>query len=242
MHYYFETDIGLKRSENQDRVIAGNLSAGAVYAVLCDGMGGENAGACASQITIDIVNRRLCEGFRATLSANSIRNLLVTAVTAANTLVYEKQKAEDDKRGMGTTCVAGILFEDRAYILNVGDSRAYHIWGDNMQQITKDHTEVQRLIDRGRITEKEGLNHPDRNCITRAVGAESIIVPDYFEFDLQDDSIILLCSDGLHAYGTDAAIADRIINTPIAKSARALVDYAIKRGGKDNVSVALLIN
>ena len=146
---------------------------------------------------------------------------------------------ETDKYGMGTTCVAGIIYNNRAYIINVGDSRAYLIFDDSMQQITKDHTYVRRLVERGEITEEESREHPKRNQITRAVGAEKNITPDYFEIDLEEGNIMLFCSDGLHAYGQDVEIAGVIVNNPIGKVCDLLVDYALANGGRDNVSVAV---
>ncbi|MCM1298269.1 MAG: Stp1/IreP family PP2C-type Ser/Thr phosphatase [Firmicutes bacterium] len=242
MKYFSKTDIGLVRNENQDRVWVGALGGNdeAVALVLCDGMGGENAGSCASQMTLDLMQQRICDGFRLSTNRNFIRNLLITSVTAANSLVFDRSKNEPDKRGMGTTCVAAIVFDSRAYIINVGDSRCYHIFDESMQQVTKDHTEIRRLIEQGKITEEEGKTHPRRNCITRAVGATKDITPDYFEIDLEEGHYLLLCSDGLHSYGDDAEIAGIVVSNPAAKCCDLLIDYALANGGRDNVTVALL--
>ena len=241
MKCFSKTDIGLVRSENQDRVWTSQLDDDAVAVILCDGMGGENAGSVASQMTIDFMSDRILKGFRSNISRNFIRNLLITSVTAANSLVYDKATSERDKAGMGTTCVAAIVYNNRAYIINVGDSRAYQIFDDNMQQITKDHTYVRRLVERGEITEAESRVHPDRNRITRAVGAEKTITPDYFEIDMDEGNILLFSSDGLHSYGEDEEIAEIIVNNPITKSCDLLVDYALANGGRDNVSVAVVL-
>lgn len=240
MKIFCKSDIGKQRTENQDRVWIGPLSENAVAAVLCDGMGGENAGSYASQMTVDFISERIKKGFREDISRNSLRNLLITSVTAANSLVYDKARADLDKRGMGTTCVCSVVLDDRAYIINVGDSRAYHIFGDSMQQITKDHTYIRWLVEDGQITEEESRNHRDRNRITRAVGAEQDITPDYFELDLFEDSILLFCSDGLHSYGDDAEIAEIVVNNPISKVCDELVEYALVGGGNDNISVAVI--
>lgn len=240
MKCFSKTDIGLKRSENQDRVWTGVLEDDAVAVILCDGMGGENAGSVASQMTVDFMADRIRKGFRVNISRNFIRNLLITSVTAANSLVFDRASKEADKFGMGTTCVAGIVYGSRAYIINVGDSRAYHIFDDSIQQITKDHTYVRKLIERGEITEEESRFHPDRNKITRAVGAERSITPDYFEIDLEEGNILLFSSDGLHSYGDDAEIAEIVVNNPIGKACDLLIDYALGNGGRDNVSVAVV--
>ena len=129
MKYFCKSDIGLIRTENQDRVWVSALGDNeeAVVMVVCDGMGGENAGSVASQMTIDLIKDRIENGFRLSNNRNFIRNLLITSVTAANSLVFDRARSEPDKRGMGTTCVAAIIYDERAYIINVGDSRCYHI-------------------------------------------------------------------------------------------------------------------
>ena len=242
MKHFSKSDIGLVRNENQDRVWTGTLGENgeAVALVVCDGMGGENAGSCASQMTLDLMRERLESGFRPSNNRNFIRNLLITSITAANSLVFERARMEPDKHGMGTTCVAAVVCDERAYIINVGDSRCYHIFDESIQQITKDHTVIRRLIERGEITEEESRNHPRRNSITRAVGAAREITPDYFEIDLEQGHCLLLCSDGLHSYGDDAEIAGIIVNNHIEKCCDMLIDYALANGGRDNTTVALI--
>jgi protein phosphatase len=206
-------------------------------------MGGENAGSRAAQLTVEFIAERFRQGFRGDVTRNAIRNLMVTALVAANSQVWDEAHSDVNKRGMGTTCVAAIVHNERAYIINVGDSRAYHIFDDNLQQITKDHTYVRILMDSGDITEEESRVHPSRNAITRAIGAESSITPDYFEIELYKNkqSILLFCSDGLHGYGDDAAIAEIIVNNPKNKACDLLIDYAIQTDGRDNITVALVV-
>ena len=241
MVVFSNTDIGLKRNENQDRVWADMICDDACAVVLCDGMGGENAGSRASQLTVDFVSERIKRGFREDVGRGAVRNLMVSSIISANTLVRDEAKSDVNKHGMGTTCVSAIVHNDTAYIINVGDSRAYHIFGDNIQQITKDHTYVRALIDNGEITEEEGAVHPGRNAITRAIGAESSITPDFFEIPLQKNSILLLCSDGLYGFGDDVSIAEIIVNNPKNKVCDLLIDYALKNGGRDNITVGLII-
>ena len=155
MKVFSKSDIGKKRNENQDRVWATLLPHGAAAVVLCDGMGGENAGSFASETTVNFVSERIKRGFRPELNRNSIRNLLITSVTAANNLVYELAEFDPDMLGMGTTCIALIVYNMRAYMVNVGDSRVYHVTGDSMQQITKDHSYINKLIEDGQITVEE---------------------------------------------------------------------------------------
>jgi protein phosphatase len=240
MKVFSKSDIGKKRSENQDRVWASTLEDGAAVVVLCDGMGGENAGSFASETTVNFISERIKRGFRPDLTRNSIRNLLITSVTAANNLVFDLAEYDNEMIGMGTTCVSVIVHNGRAYIINVGDSRVYHVFGDSIQQITKDHSYINKLIEDGEITEEESKTHPKRNCLTRAVGADAMLTPDYYELDLVDNSILMLCSDGLHAYGDDVAIAEIIINSPVNKICDRLVSYALDNGGRDNITVAVI--
>jgi len=240
MKVFSKTDIGKKRAENQDRVWAAILERGAAAVVLCDGMGGENAGSFASETTVNFISERIKRGFRPELNRNSIRNLLITSVTAANNLIYELADFDSDMLGMGTTCISLIVYEKRAYIVNVGDSRVYHLTGNTFQQITKDHSYINKLIEDGQITEEESKTHPRRNCLTRAVGAEANLTTDYFEIELFDDSILMLCSDGLHAYGEDSVIGEIIINSPLSVACDNLVEYALENGGRDNITVAVV--
>ncbi len=244
MNVYSKTDIGLQREENQDTVWSEKLSDTACAAVLCDGMGGEKSGGLASQMAVDIISKRIKESFSEMMNRNSVRNLLITAVSAANSIVYETAQRELDHSVMGTTCVAAIVFGGCAYIVNVGDSRAYHLFvsGEDecIRQITRDHSHVRELVERGEITEEQAKVHPKRNKITRAIGADSSVTPDYFELDVNDGDMLLLCSDGLTSYGDDMDILDICFEVKREDCAEALVRYANNNGGHDNVSVAVV--
>lgn len=244
MNVYSKTDIGLQRDENQDTVWAEMLSETACAAVLCDGMGGEEAGGLASRMAVDIISKRIRESFSEMMNRNSVRNLLITAVSAANSIVHETARKEYENSVMGTTCVAAIVFGGCAYIVNVGDSRAYHLFSSEedecIRQVTRDHSHVRELIERGEITEEQAKTHPKRNKITRAIGAESNVTPDYFELDINEGDMLLLCSDGLSSYGDDMDILDICFETSRAECADALIKYANDNGGSDNVSVALI--
>lgn len=244
MNIYTKTDIGLVRTENQDSVWGKMLSPTACAAVLCDGMGGESDGGLASAIAVDVISKRIKESFSEMMNRNSVRNLLITAVVAANSIVYEESRKRPEQTVMGTTCVAAIVFNQTAYIVNVGDSRAYQVFStetdDCIRQITKDHSRVQDLIDRGKITPEEAKNHPNINIITRAIGADSNVTPDYFEIDLLEGQKLLLCSDGLSSHGDDIDIMDIVTYTKTDEVCEGLVRYALMNGGSDNISVALI--
>ena len=245
MKVYSLTDIGLQRDENQDTVWSEQLSDNACVAVLCDGMGGEQAGGVASGLAAEVISRRIKEGFNEMMNRNSIRNLLITAVSAANSVVYETAQTQFNHCVMGTTCVAAIVCDSCAYIVNVGDSRAYHLFVSDedecIRQVTKDHSHVQELVDRGEITDEEARVHPARNKITRAIGAERDVTTDYFELDMNEGDMLLLCSDGLSSYGDDLDVLDICFDTPHEDTAKALIDYANNNGGNDNVTVALIV-
>lgn len=244
MNIFTKTDIGLVRTENQDNVWGEMLSPTACAAVLCDGMGGESEGGLASAIAVDIISKRIKESFSEKMSRNSVRNLLITAVNAANSIVYEEAQKRHENIVMGTTCVVAVVFDGRAHIVNVGDSRAYQIFStetdDCIRQVTKDHSHVQDLVDKGKITEEEAKHHPQGYIITRAIGADSSVTADYFEIELNEGEKILLCSDGLSSYGDDYDIMDICVYTKPEDTCEALVRYAIANGGNDNVSVAVI--
>ena len=244
MKIFSKTDIGLLRDENQDCVWSASLSDGACAAVLCDGMGGEAHGGLASRIAVDVISKRILGTFSEMMNRNSVRNLLITADSAANSSVVDAARKQPEGAVMGTTCVAAIVSGGRAYIVNVGDSRGYHLFtsedSECIQQVTKDHSHVRDLIDRGEITEEQAKLHPDRNKITRAIGAEEMVTPDYFELDLADGDMLLLCSDGLSSYGDDMDILDICFEYPVEVICDKLVDYANGNGGHDNISVALI--
>ncbi len=240
MKFYAKTDIGNMREQNEDCVWAGELGNGAVAVILCDGMGGENAGEYASSKTVEFVRDRLLKGFRQDITRNQLRNLLLTSVTGANSYIYDESVSNRDKAGMGTTCVVGIVYNERAYLVNVGDSRCYFFYGDNMQQVTKDHTYIRNLIEKGIITYEESKTHPDRNKITKAIGVDTYLTPDYFELDVQNGDLLMFCSDGLSSYVEDEEIADVVSRTPVSKCCEQLIDYVNKHGGRDNVTVAVI--
>ena len=237
-----KTDTGLVRSENQDRVMFSKLDDDAAVAVVCDGMGGENAGGKASELAVKIIFDRLVANYRAEADENSIRNLLVTSINAANSVVYEKSLADESMVGMGTTCVCGIIKSNIACIASVGDSRAYIINKDAASQLTNDHTMVRMLVDKGEINESEAENHPQKHIITRAVGAEEKIYPDYFETEIRQDTVVLMCTDGLSGYCTKKILHELVWNKNIDEAADDLIAFATEQGGKDNITVALVSN
>lgn len=237
-----KTDIGRKRDENQDRVRCGFLGDNISLSIVCDGMGGALSGGIASEEAINVIYDRIAANFRPDFDPNRVRNLMLTAVHAANTIVYEKSKEDIDKNGMGTTCVAALVCGKHCYIVNVGDSRCYLMEEGKIRQVTTDHTYVRMLYEQGQISEEELKTHRMKNVITRAVGVEPDVDVDYFEIEPQGNFTLLLCSDGLSNYCSNEIIYGFVFGKNLDNAVADLVNYSNEQGGKDNISVALVAN
>jgi len=238
----YKTDIGMKRSENQDRVYAEFLDNNASVSVVCDGMGGASSGGVASQLAIDSFISRIKENFRKDMSENSIRNMMLTSVHFANTVVYENSKADIEKNGMGTTIVSALVVDKKVYVVSVGDSRAYIMNKDGIKQITTDHTYVEMLYRNGQITAEEKETHELRNVITRAIGVEADVDVDYFELEEYGNFTVLLCSDGLSKYCDSDLIYSTVFEKNLDQAAAKLIGHSNDSGGKDNITVAIVAN
>jgi len=236
------THIGPVRKENQDDFKINMFDDGTILAVVCDGMGGASSGKEASGIAVNAIYDRITKGYNPKMEVNSIKNLLLTAVNASNSMVYTESVKDNGKNGMGTTCVAAIVKNDVACIASVGDSRAYIINNDGISQITNDHTYVEMLYEQGRITKEQITEHKMRHVITKAIGTESNIDVDYFEIDFAKDSVLLLCTDGLTSYCSNEMIFDYAYHKDLSKAADELIDYVNTHGGKDNITVVMIRN
>ena len=223
---YTHTDIGHKRSENQDSTGVAVLD-GAVFAVVCDGMGGSNAGSEASSRAVSVITERIQKSYRSDYDDNKIRNLLVAAVKTANAVIYDLASAVPEWRGMGTTCVAAI-------------ARGGYLITHQISQITKDHSMVMNLYERGDITKEQLKNHPKKNIITRAVGVAQDVEPDYFESELPKGAAVLLCSDGLSNFCDEGVIFRTVKDLPPEEVPHALVKVALDNGGSDNITAVLM--
>ena len=239
MNIFSETDIGLVRTENQDRVRTAMLRDDIGFAVICDGMGGQNAGSEASERAVNVVFERITKVFRPDYSGNSIRNLLISSITTANSVVYDMSVSSMDMKGMGTTCVAALIFGNKLYAVSVGDSRLYLI-NHEIRQLTKDHTVVMKMYENGEITKEQLKNHPQRNYITKAVGVAEKVSPDYLEAELSENSAILLCTDGLSNYCDEADMFNIIKKCDPKDAPSELVKKALENGGGDNVTAAIM--
>lgn len=239
MNVFSDTNIGLVRAENQDRVRTAVLCDDAAFAVICDGMGGENAGSEASERAVNVIYDRVTKVFRSDYDEKTIKNLLISAVTTANAVVYDAAWCDAEKQGMGTTCVMALKKGGKLHVVSVGDSRAYLVT-DSVRQITKDHTVVMKMYENGEITKEEIKNHPKKNYITKAVGVADMVTPDYFEVDIDENAVAVLCSDGLSNYCDDEVLLGIVQSSEREEIAEKLINTALNGGGGDNITVAVI--
>lgn len=234
---YAMTDVGRVRMVNQDYVFSclepiGNLPN---LFIVADGMGGHQAGDFASSYSV----KKILESISLSLQKNP-HKIFADAIRYANRELIEKAKANPELKGMGTTVVLLTIIGEKAYVANVGDSRLY-LMEETLTQITVDHSLVQEMIKIGELTRESARLHPDKNIITRAVGAGRDINADFFEFALTKKSILLMCSDGLSNMVEDEQIAVLLksARTP-EKVGKKLIETANRNGGKDNIAVIVI--
>ena len=238
MRIYSATDVGQKRKMNQDYVFAsadpvGNLPN---LFVVADGMGGHNAGDYASSHAVGTV----VEEIRQDADFNPIK-VIRHAIESANTEIITQAQNDENLRGMGTTMVVATIVGHYAYVANIGDSRHYLVNEQNLQ-VKKDDSLVQEMIRMGEINAEQARNHPDKNIITRALGAERTVDIDFFDLKLEPGNVILMCSDGLSNMVEDSQIREIISDTEknLEEKGKILISEANRNGGKDNIAVVLI--
>jgi len=234
MKVFALSDVGMVRSVNQDAFHVPAVDEN--FAVVADGMGGHRAGEVASEIAV----REFVRWLRC--APRPEEEAMRYAVSEANRAIYYKAKAEPDKMGMGTT-ITGIWFDkSRAYLAHVGDSRAYLLRNGRITQVTRDHSLVGEMIERGEITPEEARTHPQRHFITRAVGTSSYVCPDIDSFDSRPGDIWLLCSDGLSNYVEANEMKSVLMGGGQWQEKIAeLMGRALERGGADNITVLVVV-
>lgn len=237
------TDKGRIRKDNQDSfIIERCVAKDCLIAALCDGMGGAKAGGLASQLSNKAFVSYIYGKITSRVNKSpDLRRILIDACYDANGVSYEYSKFDEAYNGMGTTIVGGVIKDNgNGYIINVGDSRAYHIStrSNSIYQITKDHSLVEELVDIGAITKEEAKKHPQKNIITRALGSAPDVEVDYFEFHLHRGDVLLMCSDGLSNIVTDLEMLEYAKEYQEPELiCRALMSKALNRGASDNVTV-----
>jgi serine/threonine protein phosphatase PrpC len=240
MLYYGNTDKGKKRESNQDSYAVFSLDSSIVVGVVCDGMGGANGGETASRIAAQTIENHIRKADLRSFTPRNIKSILQSSVYAANAKVFDKACNNESLYGMGTTAVIALVKDDTAYIVHAGDSRAYLFSGGELTQITRDHSIVQDLIERGQITSEEALIHPKRNVITRALGTKENIEVDYNEIIVEQGDTLLLCSDGLSNYADKNAISRVLSEADPSKYTDILIDVANLNGGGDNITAVII--
>ena len=242
MEYWGLSDIGRVRAQNQDAFRIEELDRHTILAVVCDGMGGAKSGNIASRLAIDVFVGEVKNSWKASMTQEQTEQLLENAVKLANFTVYDQARQYEEFAGMGTTLVAALLSGKNATIVNVGDSRCYHITRSDIRRITVDHSVVQMMVDRGELTAEEARNYPGRNLITRAVGTEPTVQSDIFAIRLDRGEALLLSSDGLHNEVDDQEILFEVVHgVNNDNCCRRLLDIADMRGSPDNVTCVLVM-
>lgn len=235
MRFYSKIDIGKLRASNQDDCRVSVLSGGAVLAVVCDGMGGANAGNVASEHAVKAITDYVVSSFRSEMDTVAISRMLVAAIRSANIEIYDMAINNVGLSGMGTTVVAAVVVGNTCVLAHVGDSRAYIVNGD-IKQLTRDHSVVQSLIESGKLTPEEARVHPRKNVITRALGTEEDVLPDCGEFTLNEGDTVLICTDGLTNFVENEEILDIFRKNDISRVVDVLVARANHNGGGDNIT------
>lgn len=236
MQIFSKTDRGRVRTDNQDAYFAGKITDDSVFAVVCDGMGGANAGNVASELAVRHISEYVIRSYRDGMDMTDTEKTLKNAIVSANISLYDKAVNNAELTGMGTTAVAAFVKDGTAVIAHVGDSRIYLVNGE-IKQLTRDHSVVQSLIESGKITPEDAKVHPRKNVITRALGAEENVAVDSDCLNLSNGDTLLLCSDGLTNFLDDKDILKVFQNNDISAVAERLVEEANENGGGDNITV-----
>ena len=238
MKSYSITDVGQKRTVNQDFVFTSETPVGNLpnLFVVADGMGGHKAGDFASSYAVEV----LLSTIREDENSNPVK-IIRAAIETANTQLLREASDNEAMSGMGTTMVLVTIVGHYAYVANVGDSRLYLVDENKISQITKDHSLVEEMVRMGEISRDDARNHPDKNIITRALGAGRDVDVDFFDIRLTPGDILLLCSDGLSNMVPDEDIR-QVIRTSetLEETGRRLVSMANDNGGRDNIAVVLV--
>ena len=224
------THIGNVRPSNQDALLVRPGPFG-LYGV-ADGMGGHKGGDVASRMAVDTVMGALS-------GKTPDEALLRHGIEAASRRIFDTQAENEALSGMGTTMT--VIWEDTARVLlgHVGDSRAYLLRDRELRQVSQDHSMVAELVRDGLLTPEEARNHPYRNIITRALGADAEVAVDTLELDKRPKDLYLICSDGLYEYVPDGEMRDLLLASSLEQAADTLLRLALERGGRDNISLVL---
>ncbi len=241
MQYWGISDLGCVRTQNQDAYKIEELDKTSALCVVCDGMGGAKSGNIASTLAVDVFSQQIRDSWRPNMNADEVDNLLRNTVKLVNFTVFDQAQQFVDFAGMGTTLVAALVSGKKVTVVNVGDSRCYHLRQDGIRQITVDHSLVQMMVSRGEMTQEQAKKYPGKNMITRAIGTENSVQCDLFHLDVERGEGLLLCSDGLSNLLDDQEILFEFIHGSNRQTCCwQLLEVAKNRGAPDNVTCVLL--
>ena len=236
------TDPGCVRKQNQDAFRIEQLDRGTLLCVVCDGMGGAKSGNVASTLASEVFVEEIRRNWVTGMASDRIDLMLKNAVKLANFTVFDQSAQFEEFAGMGTTLVAALVRENRATLVNVGDSRIYGIDRDGIRLLTKDHSFVQMMVDRGDLTPEEAKTYPGKNLITRAIGTEPMVMCDIYHREVSKGDYLLLCSDGLSNVMDDQEILFEVAHGVNKQyCCQRLLAIAKNRGAPDNVTSVLVL-
>lgn len=241
MHTWGLSDPGCIRTQNQDSYQIEELDRNTKLCVVCDGMGGAKSGNIASKLAIDVFVQEVKRSWNSSLTRTNLDQVLRGAVKLANFTVYDQALAFEDFTGMGTTLAAALVSGKQVTVVNVGDSRVYAITSGGIRQITRDHSLVQMMVERGELTPELARTYPGKNFITRAIGTDTVVECDLFHTTLEKGDCLLLCSDGLSNMMDDQEILFEVVHgVNKQQCCQRLLDIAKNRGAPDNVTSILI--
>ncbi len=241
MQYWSITDPGCVRPQNQDTCSVQELDRSTLLCVVCDGMGGAKSGNVASSLAADVFVQTVKDEWRQGMSIEDTDHMLRQAIKLVNYMVYDQAKEFEEFTGMGTTLVAALICGKHVTVVNVGDSRCYHINGNGITAVTVDHSLVQMMLARGELTPEQARDYPGKNFITRAIGTEPAVQCDLFHLELEREDSLLLCSDGLTNPVDEQEILFEVVYEPDRPNCcQRLLDIAKNRGAPDNVTCILV--
>ena len=236
MKTFSKTDVGMVREVNQDYVFVSDTPIGKLpnLLVVADGMGGHKAGEFASKYVVEVLKQALADS-----TVEDPEEMIKEAITYANHKLIETAEQDTRLKGMGTTLVVATVMEHTLYFANIGDSRLY-LLSDEIKQLSKDHSYVQEMVRLGGIHPEDAKYHPDKNIITRAIGAKENVQIDFFEYRLQEEDMILMCTDGLSNMVEDEEILCIVKSSrDVVEAVERLIEKANENGGSDNIGVVL---
>ncbi len=234
------TDIGKVRQANEDGFNFGSFDDGASWAVVCDGMGGVRGGQIASSLATEMISDKIRKCYNKLMPVYSFENIFLSTITTANVIINDRSFTDTEFQGMGTTVVAAIVKDAQACIAHVGDSRVYKLNNEGITQLTKDHSLAQEMLDRGQITKEEFENYPKKNIITRALGIDEKVEIDFDFTSVEEDEVLLLCTDGLSGLLDDEEIFEIYKRTEFELLCDEYIKAANNKGGYDNITIVAM--